>query len=250
MPFHKNKLWSVLDLAVAGIALYCGIRWMQAARFLSTTFALGVLGFAVFMFGVATALTALFQSAFFTHWWRFFSTFIGRGIAFVIVGSLEIGDDFASLALGIATIVVGIVYVALQFVNKVPQPEPLFAWGGRKEVIVQTNEGIQMTPSSTSSAHRHTSAPKPTSSSSAGTNIGHGKDPNVIKQHHGANHQEVVAPIAVKAMRPQPALPDPNTLEGLPPARPLPDLAAGTFKQPRWVNAALAPVQPASDVQV
>jgi len=45
---HKNKLWSVLDVLLAGLLIWGGLRWMMAAGTDGLPrFTLGVLGFSI-----------------------------------------------------------------------------------------------------------------------------------------------------------------------------------------------------------
>lgn len=158
-----SYFFSIMDCVVGGLVTAQGLVLVFTAY---ATFRMVVIGILATIFGVNVLLSSLFVCETIYNSTRFYWSWLGRGIFFIILGCIA-GDDYHR-AFGFVTflvcIIMGFVYIALQFCATCCQglpsaPTPLC--GATFITTVPTNTGRKAPPRSQQTGHPKFNANNP-----------------------------------------------------------------------------------------
>ncbi|TDZ35341.1 Golgi apparatus membrane protein tvp15 [Colletotrichum sidae] len=111
-----SDIFRIVNLATATIMVLGGI-----SQFFGFTFQGIIVGAYVIIFGLCTALLEFQIPPQVSRYASFLFSFIGRGVFYIFIGSILLSDGVLKIIAGSLIGLIGVAYVALEFV---PQIEP------------------------------------------------------------------------------------------------------------------------------
>ncbi|CDO54168.1 similar to Saccharomyces cerevisiae YDR100W TVP15 Integral membrane protein localized to late Golgi vesicles along with the v-SNARE Tlg2p [Geotrichum candidum] len=114
-----TNVFKLVNLAVGILAVLGGISQFFPVSFQSTIIAIYVI-----LFGVGITFLELVQVPHATsRYASFLFSFIGRGVFYIFIGTILLHDHVLRIIAGSIIAVIGLVYVALEFVPAIQVPE-------------------------------------------------------------------------------------------------------------------------------
>ena len=122
-----NKLFNLLSIVVGVTSTVSGIKFIFSGFFQAT-----LVGFYVCLFGIATVIFEVLTPAAVLRWFPWMSTFLGKGLFFIFLGCIAGGNAEWYLFVLIFDLIVGFLYVILNFVaiGGVSGPRAIYATEG------------------------------------------------------------------------------------------------------------------------
>lgn len=100
------------------------------AQFFHISFQSAIVGCYVIVFGAATLLLEFQIPPYMSRWAPFLFSFLGRGIFYIFIGSILLRDLVLQIVAGSIVGVVGVAYVALEYVPSIEPPQNMRDAGG------------------------------------------------------------------------------------------------------------------------
>ncbi|KAM0261686.1 hypothetical protein ACHAQJ_002138 [Trichoderma viride] len=126
-----SDIFRIVNLVVAGVTVLGGVFHIFPVGFQNL-----VLGIYMIVFGLAIALLEFQTPPQVSRYANFLFSFIGRGIFYILIGGLLLGDKTISYIAGGIVGVAGIGYVALEFVPLIEPPSNMreadAGWGAEQ----------------------------------------------------------------------------------------------------------------------
>ncbi|KAL7822968.1 Golgi apparatus membrane protein TVP15 [Trichoderma gracile] len=126
-----SDIFRIVNLAVAGITVLGGVFHIFPVGFQNL-----ILGIYMIVFGLAIALLEFQIPPQVSRYANFLFSFIGRGIFYILIGGLLLGSHAISKIAGGAVGIIGISYVALEFIPSIEPPsnmrEAEVGWGAEQ----------------------------------------------------------------------------------------------------------------------
>ncbi|KAH8154772.1 uncharacterized protein LAJ45_01303 [Morchella importuna] len=126
---NMSNIFRLVNLGVGGVMVFGGI---------SQFFPLGlqsiIIGCYVILFGLATMLLEFQTPPQLSRYASFLFSFLGRGIFYIFVGSILLHDHILREIAGSIVGLVGVAYVALEYVPSIEPPENMrdSQWDGEQ----------------------------------------------------------------------------------------------------------------------
>ncbi|KAG6012135.1 hypothetical protein E4U43_007925 [Claviceps pusilla] len=117
MAMEISDIFRIVNLAVATITILGGIAGIFLLQLQSI-----ILGSYLIVFGLAIALLEFQIPPQVARYANFLFSFIGRGIFYVLIGGLLFGKQVLSNFAGAIVCIVGLGYVALEFIPSIEPP--------------------------------------------------------------------------------------------------------------------------------
>jgi len=112
-----SDAFRIVNLVVAVIMVLGGISQFFSLRFQSI-----IIGCYVIIFGLATALLEFQIPPQISRYASFLFSFLGRGIFYIFIGSILLHDGILHIIAGSIVGLIGVTYVALEFVPSIEPP--------------------------------------------------------------------------------------------------------------------------------
>jgi len=112
-----SDAFRIVNLVVAVIMVLGGISQFFALSFQSI-----IIGCYVIIFGLATALLEFQIPPQISRYASFLFSFLGRGIFYIFIGSILLQDGILHIIAGSIVGLIGVTYVALEFVPSIEPP--------------------------------------------------------------------------------------------------------------------------------
>ncbi|KAH0531978.1 hypothetical protein TsFJ059_000733 [Trichoderma semiorbis] len=126
-----SDIFRIVNLAVAGITVLGGVFHIFSFEFQSI-----ILGAYMIVFGLAIALLEFQIPPQVSRYANFLFSFIGRGIFYILLGGLILGTRTISYIAGGAVGIIGVGYVALEFIPSIEPPSNMreadVGWGAEQ----------------------------------------------------------------------------------------------------------------------
>ncbi|KAL6698261.1 Golgi apparatus membrane protein TVP15 [Trichoderma pleuroticola] len=126
-----SDIFRIVNLAVAGITVLGGVFHIFPVGFQNL-----VIGIYMIVFGLAVALLEFQIPPQVSRYANFLFSFIGRGIFYILLGGLLLGDHLISNLAGGAVGIIGVGYVALEFIPSIEPPSNMreadVGWGAEQ----------------------------------------------------------------------------------------------------------------------
>ncbi|KFA67754.1 hypothetical protein S40285_00934 [Stachybotrys chlorohalonatus IBT 40285] len=126
-----SDIFRIVNLVVAAVTVLGGI-----AHFFSPGLQSIVIGIYLILFGLAIALLEFQIPPQIPRYASFLFSFIGRGIFYIFIGTLVLGTWIVSYIAGAAVGIIGVGYVALEFVPSIEPPSNMreadAGWGAEQ----------------------------------------------------------------------------------------------------------------------
>ncbi|KTW30867.1 hypothetical protein T552_00577 [Pneumocystis carinii B80] len=114
---ESESVFRIINVSTAIIMILGGI-----SQFFPLGFKNIIIGIYVIMFGIVTGVLEFFVPPQTAKYCSFFFSFLGRGIFYVFVGGLLLDNSILRIVSGAIVIIIGIVYLLLEFIPKVTPP--------------------------------------------------------------------------------------------------------------------------------
>ncbi|KAF2180027.1 COPI associated [Zopfia rhizophila CBS 207.26] len=112
-----SDIFRMVNFAVAVFMILGGV-----AQFFNLNFDDIILGVYVILFGLATALLEFQIPQQVARYASFMFSFIGRGIFYIFIGSVIVGDKWYRIVPGTLVGIIGIAYVVLEYIPSIEPP--------------------------------------------------------------------------------------------------------------------------------
>ncbi|OAA32228.1 Golgi apparatus membrane protein TVP15 [Moelleriella libera RCEF 2490] len=112
-----SDIFRIVNLVVAAVTVLGGIAGIFVFQLQSI-----ILGAYMIVFGLSIALLEFQIPPQVTRYANFLFSFIGRGVFYILIGGLLFGDHLISRIAGSIVCIVGLGYVALEFVPSIEPP--------------------------------------------------------------------------------------------------------------------------------
>ncbi|KAG5967602.1 hypothetical protein E4U58_002138 [Claviceps cyperi] len=112
-----SDIFRIVNLVVATVTVLGGIAGIFLFQLQSI-----ILGAYLIVFGLAIALLEFQIPPQVSRYANFLFSFIGRGIFYVLIGGLLFGKEVLSNIAGVIVCIIGVGYVALEFVPSIEPP--------------------------------------------------------------------------------------------------------------------------------
>ncbi|KZF23204.1 COPI associated [Xylona heveae TC161] len=112
-----TNIFRIVNLAVAVLLILGGI-----SQFFPFGFQNAIVGIYVILFGLATGLLEFQVPPYVSRYASFYFSFLGRGIFYVFIGCILLSHYWWRYVSGSIIGVVGIAYIALEFVPSIEPP--------------------------------------------------------------------------------------------------------------------------------
>ncbi|VUC19950.1 unnamed protein product [Clonostachys rosea] len=125
-----SDIFRIVNLAVAGLTVVGGVFHFS--------FSLGAIILAIYMivFGLSIALLEFQIPAQVSHYAPFLFSFAGRGVFYLLLSGLLLGGGIIGTIAGIIVGVVGVGYIALEFIPSIEPPSNMreadAGWGAEQ----------------------------------------------------------------------------------------------------------------------
>jgi len=119
--FDCNLLFIILSVIVGIVTVIAGVLYI-----ITLTFKSFVLGVYFCIFGLSTILLEIFFANALLSWFGFYARWVGKGFFFIFLGILILDTTiWYWLAIGVFNIVVGVLYIIINFIPAVGSPRPI-----------------------------------------------------------------------------------------------------------------------------
>ncbi|KAL7922327.1 Golgi apparatus membrane protein TVP15 [Trichoderma austrokoningii] len=126
-----SDIFRIVNLAVAGVTVLGGVFHIFPIGFQNI-----ILGVYMIVFGLAIALLEFQVPPQVSRYANFLFSFIGRGVFYILIGGLLLGDKTISNIAGGIVGIAGIGYVGLEFVPLIEPPSSMreadSGWGAEQ----------------------------------------------------------------------------------------------------------------------
>ncbi|KAL7796627.1 Golgi apparatus membrane protein TVP15 [Trichoderma ceciliae] len=126
-----SDIFRIVNLVVAGVTVLGGVFHISSLGFQDL-----VIGIYMIVFGLSIALLEFQIPPQVSRYANFLFSFIGRGIFYILLGGLLLGEKTISNIAGGAVGIVGIGYIALEFIPSIEPPSNMreadVGWGAEQ----------------------------------------------------------------------------------------------------------------------
>ncbi|KAH6607511.1 hypothetical protein Trco_003824 [Trichoderma cornu-damae] len=126
-----SDIFRIVNLVVAGVTVLGGVFHIFPVGFQNL-----IIGIYMIVFGLSIALLEFQIPPHVSRYANFLFSFVGRGIFYILIGGLLLGEKVISKIAGGSVGIIGIAYVALEFVPSIEPPSNMreadVGWGAEQ----------------------------------------------------------------------------------------------------------------------